>query len=92
MYKAIDKILEKFKNKDGSDENSYYEYIEETNGLELSFEEELTKIFQEIGIIQYDFCNIGGFVSPGYSITCLCISYIDLEGRLQTIPVNYESL
>lgn len=92
MYKAIDKILEKFKNEDGSDKDSYYEYIEEANGLELSFEEELTKIFQEIGIIQYNFCNIGGFVSPGYSITCLCVSYIDLEGRLQTIPVNYESL
>lgn len=89
--KKIEELLEKFKNKENSNEDSYYEYIEELDDLELSFEEELIKIFKEIGITQYNICNIGGFHSCGYDLKCLSVSYIDLDGKLKVIPVNYES-
>lgn len=97
MYEKIDKILEKFKRQghqvyDNSYETDIYEVDLKTREVtkEYNLEEEIEKVFKEIGITQYDFCVVGCFDSPGYSLNCMCIAYIDLEGRLQTIPINYE--
>lgn len=97
MYEEIENVLNKFRRKDNDfDEDSYEStlYIQdtedETTDIEYDFEEEIEKAFKKIGITQYDFCYIGGFDSPGYDLICKCISYIDLEGRLQTIPVKFE--
>lgn len=87
MEKEILDILEKFTDKNTDTENVYLREIYDES---LDFEEEIVKVFQKLGITKYDFCNIGGFESPGYEINCMCISYIDTKGELQTIPVNYE--
>ena len=91
MYEKIDEVLEKFK-KQGDDSYEYeiYEQENEETIKEYNLEEEIKKVFEEIGITQYDFCSVGSFDSPGYSLSCMCIAYIDLEGKLQTIPINYE--
>ena len=88
-------MLDRFK--DSSDDNSYYggegynrTIRNDTTGEEIEFEEELDKVMKNIGIKQYYFSYCGGFDSPGYDIDCYCISYIDLERRLQTIPIYFE--
>lgn len=88
MDEKIEKILNKFRREDDSYESNIYEVDLKTR--EYNLEEEIEKVFKENGITQYDFCMIGGFDSPGYSLNCMCIAYIDLKGRLQTIPINYE--
>lgn len=99
MYKEIEDVLDKFKRKsDDFDENSYERtlYIQDPEDkdadIEYDFEEEIEKAFEKIGIVQYDFCYTGSFDSPGYDLTCMCISYIDLEGKLQTISVKFETI
>ena len=93
-YKELEEMLDRFK--DSSDDNSYYgegynrTIRNDITGEEIEFEEELNKVMKNIGIKQYYFTYCGGFDSPGYDIDCYCISYIDLEGRLQTIPVYFE--
>lgn len=99
MYEKIEEVLNKFK-KEGNQlyEDCYdseiyeYEMDLENNKIrkEYNLEEEIEKVFKKIGITQYNFCYIGGFDSPGYSVNCMCIAYINLEGKLQTIPINYE--
>lgn len=92
MYEKIEELLNKFRKREDSYESDIYEIDSKTRKIirEYNLEEEIKKVFEEIGITQYDFCSVGGFDSPGYSIDCICIAYIDLEGRLQTIPINYE--
>lgn len=97
MYKELEDFLDRFRNKENEyNEDSYertlYIPVEGEDNLddEVDFYDELEKVMEKIGITQYEMTNCGGFDSPGYDITCYCISYIDLEGRLQTIPVNFE--
>lgn len=92
MYEKIEKILNKFRREEDSYESDIYEVDLKTRETIRAYnlEEEIEKVFKEIGITQYNFCSVGGFDSPGYSLDCMCIAYIDLEGRLQTIPINYE--
>lgn len=91
MYEKIEKILNKFEREEESYvPNIYEEDLKTKETIKYNLEEEMVKIFKNFGITQYDFCYIGGFDSPGYSVDCMCIAYIDLEGKLQTIPINYE--
>lgn len=91
MEKEILDILEKFKDTDNcyGSKDVYLEYIK-IGEEEVSFEEEILKTFKKLNITEYDFCWIGGFESCGYTIRCSCISYINKEGKLITIPVKYE--
>ena len=92
MYKEIENILDKFRVE--NEENIYNRSlcVNKAPYTECYLEDEITKVFEKIGIKQFNFCYVGGFDSPGYSIDCICLSYIDLEGELQIIPINYESL
>lgn len=99
MNEEIEKVLNKFKKEgkqlyeDCYDSEIYeYEIDLENNKIrkEYNLEEEIEKVFKKFGVTQYNFCSIGSFDSPGYSLYCMCIAYIDLKGRLQTIPINYE--
>lgn len=88
-YKNLEEVLDIFKCKD---EDGYKEYINDntTEDEEIYFGEALDDAMKNMGIKQYDFTYCGGFCSPGYDIKCYCISYIDLEEKLQTIPISFE--
>lgn len=85
----IGAVLDFFRREDDDRENSYYKFLVK-NDREYNFEEEVEKVFEKFGITQYDFCQVGTFESPGYDLYCMCIAYIDLDGKLKTIPVNFE--
>lgn len=87
----IGAVLDFFRREDDDKEDSYYQFLEK-NDIEYDFKEEIEKVFEKFGITQYDFCQIGAFESPGYDLYCECIAYIDLDGKLKTIPVNFEIL
>lgn len=94
IYEILDKVLDRFA--EDKDNDTYHRtlYIPSQEDPEcddeVDFFEEIKKAMDEIGITQWDYINCGGFDSPGYDISCYCISYIDLEGRLQQIPVAFE--
>ena len=86
IYEKLEEMLERFR----KDEDNYSRYRFGGADGEIEFDEELDKVMKEIGITQWDFTGCGGFNSPGYDIDCYCLAYVDLEGRLQTIPVAFE--
>ena len=69
-------------------ENSYLLYRDIENGNEESFEDELYKILEEKSI-QYEYTYIGGFDSPGYELSCYCLSIVE-DGKLYTFPIKFE--
>lgn len=85
MDKEIQDLLEKFTNYNSSNDDSYLWDIDN-----LDFSDELDRVMKEIGITQYTLTSIGGFDSPGYDISCYCLAYIDMNNKLQTIPINFE--
>lgn len=85
----IGAILDFFRREGDDKEDSYYEYLVK-NDREYDFKEEVEKVFEKFGITQYDFCQVGASEFPGYDLYCMCIAYIDLDGKLKTIPVNFE--
>lgn len=88
--RELDDVLNKFRDMDIGDQNSYHRTIYTEPREELDFFEEISKVMSDNNVTQYEFTYCGGFDSPGYDIDCYCISYIDLKGRLQTIPVHFE--
>lgn len=91
----IGAILDSFRRKEDSsyyeEKDSYYEFLEEEEyGKKYNLEEEMEKVFEKFGITQYNFCQVGEFKSPEYNLYCNCMAYIDLDGKLKTIPVNFE--
>lgn len=86
IYEELEKMLDKFRKED----DIYNRYITDGADGELEFDTEIDKVMKEIGITQWDFTNCGGFNSPGYDIDCYCLAYIDMDNRLQTIPVAFE--
>ena len=89
--KEIEKVLDFFRRKeDGYREDSYCEFLDKEDREEYTFEEEMEKVFKKLGITQYNFCRVGGFESPGYDLNCVYIAYIDLDGKLKVISVNFE--
>lgn len=88
----LDLLLEKFENPRSHRENSYLCYFfEDEDEVELDFFEEIGKLMKEFHCT-YEITSCGGFDSPGYDIDCYCLSYIDLKGQLQTLPIAIESL
>lgn len=88
----LEDFLDRFRNENGSDMDSYNEtlYEKDENGktIEIDFWEELDKIMKANGI-SYETQNCGGFSSPGYDITCYCIAFIN-NGKIVTTPVAFE--
>lgn len=58
--------------------------------IELDFEEELAKLMKEENIEQWELVNCGGFDSPGYDISCYCLSWIDKDNKLCTQDIQFE--
>lgn len=88
----LEEFLDRFRNENGSDMDSYnatlYEKDAEGKNVEVDFWDELDKIM-EANNIEYTTQHCGGFDSPGYDISCYCIAFIN-NGKLVTTPVAFE--
>lgn len=92
MEKTFDSELERVLDFFREDEDTYKYTIfgnEEDDQEEYEFYEEIKKVMNEFNVT-WEFTNCGGFDSPGYSIDCYCLAYIDPKTGLQTIPVAFE--
>ena len=92
MKEKVEQFLKEWEKKDDNYqlEDSYLscKYIEEKNE-EIEFETELDKLFENNNFINYKFTYIGGFDSPGYDLSCYCLSIIE-NGELYTFPIKFE--
>ena len=92
MKEKIEQFLKEWKREDDNYqlEDSYLncKYIEETNE-EIEFETELDKLFKNNNFINYSFTYVGGFDSPGYDLSCYCLSIVE-NGELYTFPIKFE--
>lgn len=85
-------ILEKVENflnewKLYDDTYDRYKYTEEE---ELSFEEELSNLLDSIDEISQPWLTyVGGFESPGYSISCNVLTFL-YKGKIQIYRINFE--
>ena len=95
-YEQLEEMLERFRNKDSDTEDSYERTLYVPNpenpeeDIEYDFNEELAKAMKKVGIENWHMQECGGFDSPGYDISCYCLAYIDLCGKLITIPIAFE--
>ena len=95
-YEPLEEMLERFRNKESDNEDSYERTLYISNpenpyeDIEYDFDEELEKAMKKVGITNWTMQECGGFDSPGYDISCYCLAYIDLNGELITIPIVFE--
>ncbi len=95
MKEKIEQFLKEWERQDDNYqlEDSYLncKYIEETNEEveEIEFETELNKLFKNNDFTNYTLTYIGGFDSPGYDLSCYCLSIIEDE-KLYTFPIKFE--
>ena len=95
-YEPLEEMLERFRNRNSDNEDSYERTLYVPNpenpeeDIEYDFEEELAKAMKKVGIENWHMQECGGFDSPGYDISCYCLAYIDLCGKLITIPIAFE--
>lgn len=96
-FGELEEFLDRFKNKDADDCDSYVNTLyekdsdDENSNIEYDFWDELHKVMTKAGY-QYTYQYCGGFDSPGYDISYYCIAFVNpnYDNNIVTVPVKFE--